>query len=466
MLFMFIALTTMAAILVFTDYRNSSTRWGSAFLFFAGSGALGKVLTESLIPYIHEGFWKSVMIGVSCFLFAASFQWSPYALLMYSIKYSGLLRKYKRFDGIMKYIFVIPVIITYFVTDLYPDYDTNFVFLSIWGVPYTLASNFFLIYSAVVEKNERIKYQRIYTCAVLTPPSLFSMVTIYVIRIFGIHNLWQYNTLFILLGFTVFLASAAKYGVMGVKIKSEQTRIENTIKAVSSGTAILNHTLKNEIMKISLCISNVRDSIESSGVDIKDADENIEVVRESIVYLNSFIKRINEHIGEIKLKEDVYDLGRIVNRSVDAIVYNKERSNIKVIAELDFGLQIKCDCVHLEECFRNILKNAVESMTDGGTLTLKLNETKKYIIISIMDTGSGISKQNLKHIFEPFFTTKSKTMNFGLGLPYCYSVIKMHNGELEIQSEEGKGTKVFISLPKSRIVNYKNELTLRSLTNE
>ncbi len=316
MLFVFISLTTMSAILIFTDYKNPSTRWGGAFLFIAGTGALGTVLSTSVLPEIPVGTLKTIITVLCCILFSMSYQWSPYVFLMYGIKYSGLFRKYRNFERVAMYIFFIPVVLMYFVTDLYPDYTPNFVGLCLWGILYNLSSNFFLIYSALVEKNQKFKYQRILTCAVLTPPALYSMISTYILRIFGVHNLWQFNALFILIGFTIFIASAATYGVMGVKIKSDQNRIETTIKAVSSGTAILNHTLKNEIMKISLCMSNIRDSINSTTVNKNDANENIDVAGESITYLTSFIKRINEHIGEIRLKEDICDLAQLLNNSL------------------------------------------------------------------------------------------------------------------------------------------------------
>ena len=102
--------------------------------------------------------------------------------------------------------------------------------------------------------------------------------------------------------------------------------------------------------------------------------------------------------------------------------------------------------------FLNLIKNAIESMPDGGSLIIQakvLHEKKIYI--SIQDEGCGISDENIVNLGEPFFTTKKD--GTGLGLMVCSQIIKEHNGELKIESEIGKGTKVMVILPISQDKN-------------
>jgi signal transduction histidine kinase len=102
----------------------------------------------------------------------------------------------------------------------------------------------------------------------------------------------------------------------------------------------------------------------------------------------------------------------------------------------------------------NLEKNAVEAMPDGGILKIELNNHRDEIEISISDSGTGISKENMEHIFTPFFTTKGLGKGTGLGLPLVYGIIKMHQGKIDVksnadQSQGPTGTTFKISFPRN-----------------
>lgn len=95
----------------------------------------------------------------------------------------------------------------------------------------------------------------------------------------------------------------------------------------------------------------------------------------------------------------------------------------------------------------HIIKNALEAMTKGGTLTIKSQETRKGLVdITILDTGIGMDWQSKERVFEPFFTTK-KLKRKGLGLSYAYGIIRKHKGTIKFKTRENSGSEVNISLP-------------------
>jgi signal transduction histidine kinase len=85
-------------------------------------------------------------------------------------------------------------------------------------------------------------------------------------------------------------------------------------------------------------------------------------------------------------------------------------------------------------------------MENGGTIDVHIQEDKEQFRVEIQDTGCGISQKNLKRIFNPFFTTKDK--GTGLGLSIVRKIIEGHRGTITIESQEGKGTRVEILLPR------------------
>ncbi|MCM3765046.1 ATP-binding protein [Neobacillus niacini] len=107
---------------------------------------------------------------------------------------------------------------------------------------------------------------------------------------------------------------------------------------------------------------------------------------------------------------------------------------------------IDCDEGRLKQLFINLIKNAIEAMPDGGRVRISIQVLdNQKLEISIEDEGLGISKESINNLFEPFYTTKKD--GTGLGLIVSHQIIKDHNGDLRIESEQGNGTRVIVSLP-------------------
>jgi signal transduction histidine kinase len=103
------------------------------------------------------------------------------------------------------------------------------------------------------------------------------------------------------------------------------------------------------------------------------------------------------------------------------------------------------------EALENIILNAVDSMPDGGTLTIVIEKDEHVkdpqVHIKIQDTGAGISEDRIEMIFEPFFTSKVTDKGIGLGLSITRKIMESLNGTVEFQSKLGKGSVVTLSLP-------------------
>jgi signal transduction histidine kinase len=107
--------------------------------------------------------------------------------------------------------------------------------------------------------------------------------------------------------------------------------------------------------------------------------------------------------------------------------------------------KIFADFDKMTRVFDNLIKNAIDEMPTGGTLTIESNSSEDSINISFSDTGKGISKENIEKLFVPLFTTKAKGM--GLGLAICKRIVEAHKGKITLESELGQGAKFIINLP-------------------
>jgi two-component system NtrC family sensor kinase len=126
------------------------------------------------------------------------------------------------------------------------------------------------------------------------------------------------------------------------------------------------------------------------------------------------------------------------------------KNKVDLVQELTEPLpQIAGHPSQLQQVFTNLVLNAVQAMTEGGTLrvTSKMRKASREIEISFADTGIGIAQENLNKVFEPFFTTKKVGEGTGLGLSVSYGLIKDHGGEIRVESQKNQGTTFIVILP-------------------
>jgi two-component system NtrC family sensor kinase len=122
---------------------------------------------------------------------------------------------------------------------------------------------------------------------------------------------------------------------------------------------------------------------------------------------------------------------------------------VNLVTELDPKVgTIQADPLQLRQVFINLMNNAAEAMPDGGRMTLRTRKgtTPGLVTVEVQDTGVGISEENMKKIFTPFFTTKPIGKGTGLGLAIIYGIVKMHRGQITVQSQVGQGTTFTITL--------------------
>lgn len=119
----------------------------------------------------------------------------------------------------------------------------------------------------------------------------------------------------------------------------------------------------------------------------------------------------------------------------------KNKDTIKVITDCqEGGLKVFLDPLKIQQVLHILINNAVEAMPKGGTLYLRAKASDHKLIIEAEDTGTGISKSIQNRIFKPFETTKAPGEGMGIGLTIALNIVKAHNGDLEFESQEGKGT--------------------------
>jgi PAS domain S-box-containing protein len=141
-----------------------------------------------------------------------------------------------------------------------------------------------------------------------------------------------------------------------------------------------------------------------------------------------------------------FSLNDVVQKTLDLLRPEIENRGITIKTKLPRNLTATpIDATQMQQVLVNLVKNAAQAMTTGGTLTLQTGENSDGVWVGVTDTGGGIPQEQINRIFEPFYTTKKK--GSGLGLMIVQRIVRAHNGRIDLESHVGKGTTFRIWLP-------------------
>jgi PAS domain S-box-containing protein len=139
-------------------------------------------------------------------------------------------------------------------------------------------------------------------------------------------------------------------------------------------------------------------------------------------------------------------LDDVIEKTIELLRPELDNRGINLKTKLARRLPMRpLDATQIQQVLVNLVKNAMQAMTKGGTLTLQTGETPDAVWVSVADTGGGIPQEQINRIFEPFYTTKKK--GTGLGLMIVQRIIRAHGGHIEVESQVGRGTTFRIWLP-------------------
>lgn len=248
------------------------------------------------------------------------------------------------------------------------------------------------------------------------------------------------------------------------RLKDAQAQLIHAEKmeAVGRMAGGVAHEVKNPLAIILLAI-NYLEGVFPPGD--KDNREMLQIMKDSVKRADSIVRALLDfsRIGELKMEQQ--GVNTIIESSLGLIQHRLRLNAVESVCELEKDLpKVLMDIGKIEQVFVNLFNNAIDAMPKGGKLYVHsyLSELKvpvkkvgnnegdifrlgeEAIIVEIEDTGAGIDEGIINKIFDPFFTTKNRAEGTGLGLSVAKSIIEMHKGLINVESEKGKGTKFTI----------------------
>jgi PAS domain S-box-containing protein len=193
----------------------------------------------------------------------------------------------------------------------------------------------------------------------------------------------------------------------------------------------------------------------------KKLEQYLDVAKGEIHRLDYIVTQFLGAIRPAPLQMKILSLNDVVAKTLELLRPEIENRGITVKTKLSRQLTpTLIDATQIQQVLVNLVKNASQAMTTGGTLTLQTGENSDGVWVSVADTGGGIAQEQINRIFEPFYTTKKK--GTGLGLMIVQRIVRAHNGRIELESNVGKGTTFRVWLPlherKPRLLEAKTQI--------
>jgi two-component system NtrC family sensor kinase len=237
---------------------------------------------------------------------------------------------------------------------------------------------------------------------------------------------------------------------MAETLKETQQELLHKENLASMGqlAAGVAHELNNPLGTI-LLYSNI---VYKETPEIDKHREDLRMVIDETNRCKTIVRNLLDFARQNEILAQPTRLNELLQKLVDEQKKLPKFEKIRIVLELDPEVPtIQADPLQLYQVFTNLMNNAAEAMEAKGegilTIVTRLAPLGQGVKVSFTYTGLGISEENRAKLFQPFFTTKPVGMGTGLGLSIVYGIVKMHGGQIQVQSKEGKGSVFTITLP-------------------
>ncbi|TRZ70232.1 MAG: sensor histidine kinase [Bacteroidetes bacterium] len=224
----------------------------------------------------------------------------------------------------------------------------------------------------------------------------------------------------------------------------EQIRHADRLATIGELTAGIAHEI-NEPLGTILGFAQLVIKNNNLSQEVK---QDLEKIIKAALNAREIIKKLMYFTHQMPQRFEEVDLNQIIKEAMYFLESRCSKENITVSYFLEEQLPlIIADAIQINQVIVNLVVNAIQAMPESGKLTLSTFSNSDFVILTVEDTGMGISEDIKQHIFEPFFTTKEIFKGTGLGLSVVHGIVITHKGEIKVESEYRKGTKFEIKLP-------------------
>src|SRR5439155_5859229 len=232
----------------------------------------------------------------------------------------------------------------------------------------------------------------------------------------------------------------------------KQVLVAEELELIGRMSRGMAHDLNNLLTPVSTLLQLLRDDLLDPG----KREELLPVTLRNVTTMQLYIKEALFFSQHHTPRLEPGRLDVVIQKAVATVEPSLKRKEVEVAVNTPENIIVEMDSILIQRLIGNLLSNAIDASPSRSTIRIELQQlarteaSRDWLRIKIIDEGEGIRRDHLKRIFKPYFTTKDRgdeTRGFGLGLAICRQIVHLHGGNLNIASEEKKGTTVQVDLP-------------------
>ncbi len=221
--------------------------------------------------------------------------------------------------------------------------------------------------------------------------------------------------------------------------RREELGKERYLAGVGRAAAEIIHDLKSPLIAISGFAARIKEGKGEASRVAQMIIETAQSIEKTTAGILGFAKP-----AALDLKEE--DVATLIKRVYDTCLEKARKSEIKLSADMPpEGLRVSMDSLQMQRALTNLVDNAIDASEEGQTVNVRTMVERNYLIIRVVDHGSGMDKETLENLFTPFYSTKSQ--GTGLGLATAKKIVDLHRGVILVKSRPGAGTEATVRLP-------------------
>lgn len=248
---------------------------------------------------------------------------------------------------------------------------------------------------------------------------------------------------------------ASRWEMRVKELKTDMGKIVREDRLISLGrlAASCAHEINNPIhglLTFAHLMKSILNEDDPTPDDLTQFKEHLSLMCKELERCGDIVSGLLSFSRESSMEAREVEVNGILREVITLIRHKIELRNITLFTDLTSeALLMKGDVHQLQQCFLNLVFNAIDAIPDGGSLLVTSGkvDAENHVQIIFQDSGYGIEEKDLEHIFDPFFTTKPEGEGTGLGLSIVYGIVKEHDGEIEVKSRVGEGSTFILSFP-------------------
>lgn len=215
---------------------------------------------------------------------------------------------------------------------------------------------------------------------------------------------------------------------------------------ISAWAGALAHEIRNPLNTMKINLQLLEEEWQQGNVSNEKVQKRFVVLNKEIVRLEQILNSFLRYARLPKPNFEKNNISVLMDELLDFTEPEAQQLNIKIYKHIETNLpEIYIDSQLIKQALLNILINAYQSMPNGGNLKIDISRIGSNIKIDIIDSGEGIPPERIDRVFDLFYSTKEN--GTGLGLSIAKRIVDLHNGEIRVKSQEGKGSTFTVILP-------------------